>query len=785
MITINKNLNKTTADDWEQIYNIKFEFTKGKYNSMNLQNAIAFDTESSNGFQIPESNKVIAFEQEKYDRGILKTHKKNKEDIDFNDEDVKYMMMLDSCKPVGLMYVWQVAIEDGQGGIKAFIGRTWEEFQEFQIMLSNEVIRQSSFGFKSINRERETEKARASKNRIALHWFAHNLGHDWQFMRSIYNDDFAYSKSSKGNVFARKNRKPMKAIMNLNSCKFVYHDTASLAQKSLRDWAKDCPNCPLQKLDDFDYLTIKTPYDKLTDEEIHYAINDVLIIVYCIEYERNEYKKLENIPMTATGKVRRVCQDRICKPNPAWAVNCSMIAKGYTPEEYKKRVQTYTGGWTHANAMKVGKVYDCKCFDFASSYPSVLCNGKYAIFGYEECSVGEFDELSRQDVEDPDFRWFARIKFWYVQSCLQNTYFSSSKCIALEDACIDNGRIAEAEYMEVYLSDLDYHTFKQAYTWKEMEVVELQKGQADYLPAELIKTTLDYYAKKTTLKGIKEKESEYVSSKGFINSIYGVFVYKQISDVVVFNADGWTERKIDEEGDSLYYELIKEISDENLFGFFDIGSTISAIARKRLWDFIAHFDKKIVYCDTDSIKGEFDDEDLKWVEEYNKWIEERENEVADKLGFDRDMFCPKTSKGVPKRLGIMEREEDCKLKTLGAKRYVAEHDGVIECTIAGLPKSAGAMKIKSFDDFNNNTLWTTKESEKVCAYYNDNQGELVWTGRDGKEYVSHDQYGVCLKPVTFDLSMSGEFITFLNTLFNEEIDWDNPLFGECPNYLKV
>lgn len=417
--------------------------------------------------------------------------------------------------------------------------------------------------------------------------------------------------------------------------------------------------------------------------------------------------------------------------------------------------------------------------------PSVLCNGKYAVFGYEECCTGYFDELASQDVEDPEFRWFARIKFWGVQSCLQNTYFSSSKCIELEDACIDNGRIAEAEYMEVYLCDLDYHTFKQAYTWKQMEVVELQKGQADYLPVELITTTLDYYAKKTSLKGIKEKESEYVSSKGFINSIYGVFVYKQISDVVVFNADGWSERKIDEEGDSLYYELIKEISDENLFGFFDIGSTISAIARKRLWDFIVHFDKKIVYCDTDSIKGVFDDKDLEWVEEYNKWIEERENKVADKLGFDRNMFCPKTTKGVSKRLGIMEREEDCKLKTLGAKRYVAEHDGKIECTIAGLPKSAGARKIKSFDDFNNNTLWTTKESEKVCAYYNDNQSELVWTGRDGGTYVSNDKYGVCLKPVTFDLSMSGEFITFLNTLFNEEIDWDNPLFGECPNYLKV
>ena len=344
MKKIKQNINKTSFDTWDALYDIKFAFTKGKYHTMNCQNIIAFDTESTNGFQIPENNIVIGFDQEKYDKGLVNTHNKLPEEIDYNDEFVKYMLLIDKCKPVGLMYFWQLAIEDGDGSIKTFMGRTWEDFNLFQYKLSDEVKRQSVFGKSCIDRDFETDKAKESADRINLHVYVHNLGHDWQFMRSMYNNNFAFSRANKGNVFARKARKPMKAVMNINSARVIFHDTASLAQKSLKDWAKDCPNCPLEKLDDFDYLTVKTPLDNLTAEEIHYGINDVLIIVYCVEYERNEYKKLKDIPITATGKVRRVCQERICKANPTWSSNCSGIAKGYTPVEYKKRIQTATIG---------------------------------------------------------------------------------------------------------------------------------------------------------------------------------------------------------------------------------------------------------------------------------------------------------------------------------------------------------------------------------------------------------------------------------------------------------
>ena len=60
---------------------------------------------------------------------------------------------------------------------------------------------------------------------------------------------------------------------------------------------------------------------------------------------------------------------------------------------------------------------------------------------------------------------------------------------------------------------------------------------------------------------------------------------------------------------------------------------------------------------------------------------------------------------------------------------------------------------------------------------------MEWTGRDGKIYFSNDKYGVCLKPVTFDLSMSDEFVTFLNLLFTGMVDDNNITEPMVPKYL--
>lgn len=803
MIKLRKDLNIKEVSCYknqnlEEIYNIKFEFTKLEHNNVQVENVIAVDTESSNGF-LRHDKTVVGFDQEKYDRGILKTHNKTKDNIDWEDDDVKYLTMIDNSTPVGLMYMWQVGIEDGFGGIKTFVGRTWEEYREFNEALVQEVKRQWVFGFKCVNRAyenaqaEETLKGRSKKGKrkkttyhIKLNMFVHNLGHDWQFLLSLYDNEFSYSRRAQGNVFARKARKPYKASMYLNNVLIEYRDTAVYAQKPLRDWAKDSPDCPVNKLDDFDYLTVKTPDDELSQQELEYGLNDVIIIVYIMSAERDLYGGINELPLTNTGKVRKVLYKNVCDRNKYWSFNCAFITKNYDFDEYKKRIALYQGGYTHACDEHIAKVINARCYDFNSSYPSALCNGKYPIFGYEPCDVSEFKELEKQDVENPDYRFFFKAKFKKIHSIKAHSYWSSSKCIEMDGICCDNGRIYSAKEMTVYMLDLDWYSFKQMYAWESMEVLEVEKGKADYLPKELILTILDFYGKKTSLRGIDERVSEYQSAKVCANSVYGCFVYKQVGDQVFFTEDGWQTKKLDDGGINMFHEMLREVSEHKSFGFFDLGMVCSAIARKRLFDFIIKMDNHIAYVDTDSIKGELDEDDLKFIEDYNKWIEELENKVAKEVGFDPDLFNPKDPKGNHKRLGLMDEEPSCLLKTLGAKRYVSQYGDKIKCTIAGLPKSAGSAKIKSLDDFNDDTLWTTSESKKVCCYYNDNQpiGQK-WIGRDGKEYVSNDKYGVCLKPVTFDLSMSGEFIEFLNLLATGKIDRENPYFNETPRMLLL
>lgn len=783
MRKIKKNLNITKPNDFSDIYDIHFKFTRGKYQSYHLQNIIAWDTESSNGFKLPNSPVVIKFDQDLYDEGIVYMYNTPTDKLDLDNPALKYVKLIDSCEPVGLMYLWQCAVEDGTGGIKLFFGRTWETWNDFLTMLTQEIKRQALLGFKSVDRDLENSLVDKKRLNIDISIWAHNLGHDWQFQRSAFNNKFVNKKCTA--VFARKPRKPFKAAMRFNNLTIYYKDTFVLSQKSLKDWAKDCPNCPLNKIPDFDYLEIRTPEDQLSNQEILYAANDVLIMVYCLEYERELVGKLEDIPMTQTGKVRRVLVEKVAKKNQYWNYLCGYITKHYSPEEYRKRIQLYTGGYVHANNLHVSKTSEedtIRCFDFSSSYPSALM-GKYPTAGYEPCDVSEFDTLQQQDVEDPDFRWFAKIRLRNVCTNLFNTYWSLSKCIDPLDPIADNGRIYKAKEMTIYVTDLDWFTFRQAYHFDpDFEVLELQKGPADYLPKEMIEVILDYYFKKCTFKGDPTKISELIESKQLLNGIYGVFVYKAIADQVYFDGD-WKTKKLDDYGDEMYYDLLFQIDEEKAFGFFDLGLICSAIARKRLWDFILHLDKSVWYADTDSIKGTFSDVDIKWIEDYNKTIKAREDKLAQHYNLDPKLFAPIVN-GKEKRLGIMAREDDCKyFKTLGCKRYIAQHGDEIECTIAGLPKKAGSEKIKTFDDFNNYTLWTTKESQKACCYYNDDQPETHWTGRDGKVWISHDKYGVCLKPVTFDLSLSDDFVTFLSMIYGERIDEMDEEELQTPLYL--
>ncbi len=761
--------------DYTELRRIAWEISKknkGKYSEHHCNTIITFDIEASNGYRQPD-NTVIGFDHDLSDKHPeyygLASPKKQKEYGDI--------------EPVGAMYVWQCAI-DTIKGITVFMGSTWDEFAEFLTELTEDVALQANNRSSSLGYPARSLVLKALKKikRPEIHIYIHNLPYEFQFLRNLYNDDFAnYKKRPK--VFARKSRSPMKASITSNFCKVTFHDTYSLTQKSLEKWGEDS-NLPVQKLKEPKgfYDPIRTPETPLTDDEIKYCINDVVTMVYGMREYKKKYGGLENIVMTQTGEIRRKLKTSVSLLNPDWASKCSEFYKHLTFPVYRDLCSAFVGGWTHANAMYMGKILEnIRCFDFRSSYPAVMCSCKFPTGTWEKATYEDMREEAKRDYSDRNYAYFIRAKFYNVKSRLHNTFWSSSKCVegSLKfegdgDGAVDNGKIFKCAEMEAIMTDLDFERFIRCYEC-DVTPVYVYKTQIEYLPKEMIMLILSYYGYKTSLKGDDSKASLYAESKQFINSIYGVMVYKEFSDEIKFNGT-WN---LDEIRTDLTVEefMIQKANMQDkidLFGMYSVGVWVTAHARNRLWDAIDHFDNKTVYCDTDSIKGKFTDEDLLWFDSYNAKIEAECEKCAQYHRINIDLYHPKTPKGVTKELGYFDREDDCiYFRTLGAKRYVDvivdEGQQILCATIAGLPKKSGVDKLmklgkgdcyKALSKFNANIQWNIHESGKLTAYYNDAQPEMIWVDRDGNRFKSHDKYGICLAPTSFDLGVTDEYTLF-------------------------
>ena len=362
---------------------------------------------------------------------------------------------------------------------------------------------------------------------------------------------------------------------------------------------------------------------------------------------------------------------------------------------------------------------------------------------------------------------------------MRNRFFSESKCTSIDDLrCeIDNGRIKYTAEMECFLSDYDWDIFKRAYKWDEesFECLELYEAQAGRLSPKLVEFILKGYGDKTSKKN--SNPNVYRIAKSRVNCIYGLACRKIVSKIITYIDGEWTSDGDDTSMSKLFKKTIKRTKPEKIVNSYAIGIYCCKMAMHNLWDFIIKFDEKTIYCDTDSLKGLLNEDDLKVIDEYNKHVEEIENEAADELGLPRSMFAPKTEDGEVKRLGIFDRESDAvTMATLGAKRYYTEHMTknkktghkymTHEVTVAGMPKSAGYKKIRSASQFldSDQTFFDRSESGKQIAYYNDDQPPIRWRDRDGVWYTSTEKYTCTILPTSYKLEMGSAFIRFLNAL---------------------
>lgn len=567
--------------------------------------------------------------------------------------------------------------------------------------------------------------------------WVHNLAYEFQYLCNL----FTWKR-----VFARQPHKPITAVPN-EYPNVQFRCSYMLTRLSLDAWGQQIG---VEKATgDLDYDKIRTPLTELTEKEMHYAEQDCLVVEAGIKQYVKRYGHVYNIPLTQTGTVRREVKERLLAEKGYKKKIKKLVPK--SADEYKMLQAVFAGGYTHANAWYAGVVVDelVHHFDFASSYPTVMLCEKYPMTPWYYNYLEEMPDDSEFDRN----AYIFQLKFSQLNSISENTYIQASKCIS-KNAMRDNGRIMMAEELTMWMTEQDWITIKNNYTWGSMEILKAYRSTKDYLPKAFREYILELYENKTKLKGVEEFIDLYNQSKQYINSLFGMCVTALLQADVTFDGE-WHTKAITREQVEDKLEKLANFSprESRYFLSYSWGCWVTAYARRNLWKCIESCDRDMIYCDTDSIfvRG---NHDFTW---YNEEITEKIKKSCEETGLDFSKTHPADRHGEEHPLGVFASEQSCiQFITLGAKRYVERrNDGKLYLTVAGINKGAVAVLEDNIYNFKDGLVFDKDHPSvtKKIADYITEQDVITW--EDG--YISTYRYGINLRNTGYTLTMTDEY----------------------------
>lgn len=633
----------------------------------------------------------------------------------------KYQQLTDeeqeNCEKQACMYIWQFSINQD-----VYYGRTWGEFKLFLNKL------ESNDNTKKIV-------------------FVHNLSFEFQAIWSVLR-----IKS----VMSRKQRKLM--TCQLEDYNIELRCTLMLSNLKL-EYLPDVYNLPVRKkVGDLDYNKLRTPITPLTDTELGYCEFDCLVTYWYVKAELETYKRVDKLPITATGKVRKQLQ-RLVLSNMSY-VNKVRRQINTSPTVYNMLVDAFAGGYTHANYIYADEVLkNVDSYDETSAYPYVLVTCKFPSTEFKKCYVKRVEDFS------PSIAYLLTVRLKNIKCKYYNHFISTYKCSDIKGyPDYDNGRIISAKEITITLTDIDFKFILDTYDCESYEILECYYSMYNYLPKEYVNFILDKYVLKTKLKNVEGKEIEYNREKQSYNSLFGMTVTNTIRNEVEFaNHEEWVERPITNN------EISEKLHKDKKRGFLNFawGVWCTAYARDNLLRRVIELDDYVTYCDTDSIKL-VQGYDKSVFEKYNKTVEDKIKKVCKIRDIEFDRYSPCDIKGNPHLLGVFECETGKgrnvtydEFITQGAKKYAYSVDGEIHITVSGVPKSKGASCLSSLDEFRDDLVFDFEHTNKLTLAYNDNQREVEITDYLGNTYTVKDKSGICMLPTTYKLGKSLDYANLI------------------------
>lgn len=680
------------------------------------------------------------------------------------DNELEYHV--DRWHKCATMYHWQFAIDE-----MVFFGRTWPEFIEF---LDNV---KKFFGL--------------CEDHLAI-IAVHNLAHEFAYMAPWFNWE---------SVFSIKKRKPVSSITTEG---FDFRCTYILTGKSLAEIGEEVGVPKLKG--DLDYGLLRHSGTPLTEKELDYCANDVLILTAYMNQKMTDDGNISKVLLTKTSYVREYCRDAVLKEtdfitgrrvineeNQWWISNLTM-----TPGEYKMWRQAYAGGFTHANYRNVGMLHvsvdDITTFtdeekkrikrhkgkigsyDLTSSYPAALVSGEFPI-GKGVRIPNPTQKEFREYVYGNKYCCMFNVEITGLEAKenVPDHFLSLSKCYNIDlkspELIVDNGRVVKCPKCTITVTHLDWIILTKAYNMKTATVFTLWRYKKGRLPRELVEAVLHFYRQKTELKGEAGKERLYMLYKENCNSIYGMMVSSIIRSMIAYE-DGWEiEEPILEEALSI------ENNKKNRFLYYGWGVYCCAIARFRLQSVILQIDKDdYLYSDTDSIKMINYEKYTHVIDKFNENVDRAMRRACKDLHLDYESTRPETISHEKKPLGVFDFEGELRqFRTLGAKRYGLLHkdkkgNWVYETTIAGVNKETGLQFFQETAEKNgtsspllemnlNVTIPTTR-SGKLMSTYVDDELRVVMKDYLGNEAECYEKSYVHLSGTRYHMS-ADKFEEFL------------------------
>lgn len=642
--------------------------------------------------RLPKCKSKITLKKGKYEKKLLEL---------YCGFDIETTNIIKDNKKLAFMYIWQFIIATEDIGF-CYLGRTWDDF----VVLLGEI---ADF-YKT-----------SPQNKIII-WDA-NFGFEFQFLRKHIEweeDEFSF--------FAKELRKPLLATCYGG---IEFRDCLAISGGSLGQLAKDF--CFTQKLKgDLDYSIPRNSHTELTREELSYCINDVKILAEFSFFAMQTWiRPNKKIPLTKTGILRGETKreyQKKCKNKRAYE---AMIMAAYPDgDTYKKWFKyLFRGGFVHANFFYTNEIIcNALMYDITSSYPAQMLLNYYPETPFID------DVFSEENLQTKCC--IMEVRFYDIEATTYHSIESKHKLIDSAGVKLDNGRVWRADMVHVMLTELDYDNYRKFYRWDESktEILSFKTAKRGKLPPFITNVLLRHYFTKAELKqqGLSGTP-EYALKKSGVNSCFGLMCTRLSLDKVEYHGNDWA---IQEHAINFDEESEKQIL------LPQHGIYVAAHGRHELLKCVKMIEdaipNSVIYCDTDSIKCRNDERIAAIIDEYNEGIRKKLKAagLTHPLLADLGMFDLEYKKPVDR------------IKTLGAKRYIYEVNGKVNCTIAGLPKDVlPKLEGDPFENFDMDGLVVPLEySEKLTSAYNDEETSAVICGEE-----MHELSSVALYQIPFSL----------------------------------